>query len=127
MTSNPSLRQRRDLLAIEGEAAFAAGLPVTGCPHPEDSFERQSWLGGWWKAHYAQRDADRQAISLWVYQNVQCVGSLRLAESLAMMIQQGKDYDRLKPIPGNKLGGELFDIPAPAELSRDQRVRVTDW
>ena len=70
------------------------------------------------RVHVAQRDADQRAISLWVYQNVQCVGSLRLAESLAMMIQQAKDYDRLKPIPDNRLGGESFDIPAPADLVR---------
>ena len=39
-----------DTAAEEGSEAYAAGLPLSACPYPDDSDQRIEWEGGWMEA-----------------------------------------------------------------------------
>lgn len=102
-----------------GSAAFAADQPTSACPYPIGTTEANSWLHGWWKAFYQQRNEDAQVIADYCdWELTDIFDSRAMCEAFAHLVTHYGDYNRHAPITGNRIAGRSFDIPAPASLKR---------
>lgn len=117
-------KKQQAVYKAEGMTAFEAGKDSNDCPYPglvsNNNDERGSWLHGWWKSFYFQRDQDLLAVYNWLeYANdaPNQVGTLGGSTALAKMVVYAGDFDRTKPVPV-KIGSLEFTIPAPDTLER---------
>lgn len=107
----------------EGKAAWESGQSVDTNPYRAESFEGQHWRSGWYGAQYEVKRVDMYFIEKWLAANVAVIANdlsrrppSGMCHALAFLIVHHENYDRTKPIPGNCLLGESFDIPAPVTL-----------
>lgn len=54
MMADTSSRSRDGSAFIQSERAFFADLPITACPHPQNSWARIGWRDGFLKANRSQ-------------------------------------------------------------------------
>lgn len=104
----------------EGKAAFYAGLSTKECPYTIHPM-KDEWLQGWWKAFYAQRQADEQKIAEWLDFNhdpkapILPLSDIEECLVVAKLIVSHYSYNRTLSIP-MRFGTLVFTIPAPATL-----------